>query len=505
MRVAIAEFKQETNTFVPRPTTIADFEAWHRWRGREVIDGSAGTNVEIAGFLDVLDEAKIEAVPILATFAMSGGRVTVETHRQLLDDLLDGLRADGPFDGVLLALHGAMVTDGDDDPDGATIAAVRALIGPDVPLVVTLDLHANLTRRCVAHADAIVAFKTAPHIDQRDTGRRGAELLLKMLLHGARPVTSFIKLPMVVPASTHIHDLPGPFKRLMDAVIAAETGPDALLAASVLTVQPWLDIDEMGFAVVTVADGDQALADRTAVTLAAQAWAEREAFMDLELVPVADAIRRALAGTDGPWVLSDLADGTGAGSPGDATAVIAALLAARPALPAYVCVRDPEAAEAAIAAGTGSSVDLMVGGKIDHVHNAPVRLTGTVAFAGPASFRFAGGGYTGVEMDMGRCAVVRIGDVHVAILGAAVFTVDPAMYRAVGLEPEDARIVVVKSAIQFRAGYAGIAKEIILLDSPGMSSDHLETLPFTKLTPPFFPFDRSFAFAPRAGERTAAR
>jgi len=300
-------------------------------------------------------------------------------------------------------------------------------------------------------------------------------------------------VPMVVPASTHIHHLPGPFQRLMQAAAAAETG--SLLSASVFTVQPWLDIAEMGCATVAVADGDPALAARVAAELAELAWAEREAFLDLELVPIDEAVARALTAPAGPVVLSDLADGTGAGSPGDATAVVAALLAADPAEPALVCVRDPEAAATAIAAGVGGTVDLDVGGKLDSIYNRPVRLNGTVTFAGPASFRFGGGGYTGVEMDMGRCAVVRAGNVSVLLLGNAVMTVDPAMYRAVGLEPADAKIVVVKSHIQFRAGYDGIAKEIILLDSPGMSTDHLETLPWQKLERPMFPFDRGMEFA----------
>ncbi len=493
MRVAIAEFKQESNTFVPRPTTFADFEAWHDWRGRDAIANSADTNVELAGFIDVLAAAGIEIVPILATFAMSGGRVTPETYRELLGTLLDGLRDAGLLDGVLLALHGAMVTDDDDDPDGTTISAVRDLIGPDIPLVVTMDLHANVTRLIAEKADVIVGFRTSPHVDQRDTGQRGAKVMLSILNDGAKPTMAFVKIPMVVPASTHMHHVAGPFKRLMHAASAAESR--ALLSASVFSVQPWLDIDEMGFAAIAVSDGDPELAKQVANELAEACWAERFEFMKTELVPLDDAIARALAAPEGPVVLSDLADGTGAGSPGDATAVVAALLDAGLTEPAHVCIRDPEAANTAIAAGLGSTVTVLAGGKLDNVYNEPIELEGEVVFAGPARFRFSGEGYTGVEMDMGDCAVVRCGLVYVLLLSTVVMTVDPAMYRAVGLEPLDARIVVVKSAIQFRAGYAGIAKEMILLDSPGMSSDHLESLPFTEIPRPLFPFDRDFEWS----------
>ena len=495
MRVAIAELKQETNTFVPRPTTLADFEAWHLWRGEVLIAESRDTNAEIAGFLDVLDAAGIEAVPILATFAMSGGKVTSETFHTLLDELIAGLRSQSPFDGVLLALHGAMVTDEDDDPDGAIVTAARAAIGSETPLVVTMDLHANVTRRSIEHADAIVGFRTSPHIDLRETGQRGAEIMRRILLDGVRPAMAMVKIPMVVPASTHMHHLPGPFQRLMQAAAAAEN--DRVLAASVFTVQPWLDIAEMGFATVVVTDGDTALAEQVATDLATLTWAEREAFMKTELVPIAEAIERAKE-IDGPVVLSDLADGTGAGSPGDATAVIAALLNADLAHPAFVCVRDPEAAGTAIAAGVGAEVTLEVGGKLDDIYNEPVTIRGTVTFAGPARFRFGGKGYTGVEMDMGDCAVIRAGQVSLLILGNAVMTVDPAMYRAVGLEPNEAGIVVVKSHIQFRAGYEGIARAIILLYSPGMSSDRLESLPFVRIERPMFPFDRDLESVPEA-------
>lgn len=503
MRVAVAELKQETNTFVPTVTTMADFVNWHHWLGQDAIDGLAGTNSELAGFLDVLGDAGIEAVPIMATFAISGGPVEAATLATLREELLSGLAAAGPLDGVLLALHGAMVATDEDDPDGATIAMVREAIGPDTPLVVTLDLHANVTPRCVEHADAIVGFRTSPHVDQHDTGLRGARIMVRMVEDGLRPAMAFVKIPMVIPASTHMHHLPGPFRRLMQAAEAAETGP--ILGAAVFTVQPWLDLPDLGFATVVVSDGDPIDAEREALRLAAMAWAEREPFMELRLVEPAAAIRRALARDDGPVVLSDLADGTGAGSPGDATAVVKALLDADPSLPAYVCIRDPQAASEALAAGIGNEVVVEAGGKLDTVYNTPVRLRGTVAFAGPARFRFEGGGYTGVEMDMGDCAVVRCGHVSVVLLGKSVMTVDPAMYRAVGLHPEEARIVVVKSHIQFRAGYDAIAREIILLDSPGMSGDHLALLPFRRVPRPFFPFDRDLAPDLRATSRGGGR
>jgi microcystin degradation protein MlrC len=492
VRFAIAEFKQEANTFVPRPTTLDDFRTWHLWTGTELIDASRGTNSELAGFIEVLERAGAEIVPIVGTFAMSGGKVTDDAYAAILRMLLDGLAAAGPIDGVLLALHGAMVTESDDDPDGETIERVRAAIGA-TPLVVTLDLHANVTERSVRACDALVGFWTSPHIDQADTGRRGAELMLRIVRGDLKPTSAFVKIPMVVPASTHMHHLAGPFKRLIDTAKAMEATEAA--GATVFAVQPWLDVAEMGFAAVVVTDDDPALATDLACRLARAAWNERDAFMRIELVPVEEAIQRALAAPEGPIVLSDCADGTGAGSPGDATAVIAALLAADPPVPAYVCVRDAEAAAEAARLGVGARFDGFVGGKLDSVYNAPVRLDGEIVFAAPARYRFEGEGYTGVEMDMGPTAVVRRGSVSALIVSNAVMTVDPALYRSVGLVPEDARIIVVKSHIQFRAGYGPIAKGIMLLDSPGMSSDHIELLDFRRVPRPLFPLDRETVFA----------
>jgi microcystin degradation protein MlrC len=188
-------------------------------------------------------------------------------------------------------------------------------------------------------------------------------------------------------------------------------------------------------------------------------------------------------------VLSDLADGTGAGSPGDATAVLAALLEAKPDRPALIWIYDPEVAAAAAAIGVGGTIDTLVGAKRDTIYNQPVRFVGRVELARPASYTFGGQGYTGIQMDMGLSVVLRHGQIQLLVTSKSVMTVDPALFRAVGLEPGAAQIVVVKSHIQFRAGYAGLARGIIMLDSPGMSSDHLVALDFRRVDRPLFPLD----------------
>ncbi len=493
-RVLVAELKQETNTFVPHLTRMAQFENWHLWEGDQILAEADGLNWEVTGFLDVLAEAGIEPVPAIATMSISGGRVEQATFDALLERLLAHIDAAGAIDGVLLALHGAMATEQYDDADGVIAAAVRAKIGPDVPLVISLDLHANITRLLVDSVDAIAAFKTAPHIDHRDTGQRAARMLVRRLQRVAELSMAMVKIPLVTPASTHLHHLPGPFKRLMDASIALESDP--VLAATLFAVQPWLDVEEFGFAAVVVTDGDTELAEKVANALATRAWNEREAFFATELVPPREAIARALALPQGPAVLSEVADGNGAGAPGDATAVIAALLEVGPPQTVLATLHDAEAAQAAFDAGVGATVDLMVGGKLDNVYNHPIRLTGEVVFAGPAAFRFGGGGYTGLPMDMGLTAVIRHEGLHLVITSNSCFSIDPNIYLAVGLEPADAQIVIVKSAGQFRSGYTDMAAEIILLDSPGMSSDRLDIYSFTRVPRPLYPHAPATPIAP---------
>ncbi|CAN5392188.1 M81 family metallopeptidase [soil metagenome] len=498
MRVVIAELKQETNTFVPYLTTMDAFTAWHLWEGDEILANAPDKNWEVTGFLDVLREHGIEAVPTIATMAMSGGRVEQQTFDALLARLLALIDAARPFDGVLLALHGAMVTEEYDDPDGEIIAAVRKLVGPDIPIAVSMDLHGNLTLKCVQHADAIVGFRTSPHIDHRDTAARAARILVRQLRGEVKPVMRFVKIPMDTPASTHRHEAPGPFQRLMQASKAAET--DEVLSTTMFTVQPWLDISEMGYATVVVTDNNPELAAKVAEELATQAWNERHAFFELKLVEPKEAIARTLAQDDGPVILSDLADGNGAGSPGDATAVIAALMEAGPPRTSFANIRDPEAAQEAARLGVGGQFDFLVGGKLDHIYNQPIRYTGTVEFSGPAQFAFGGGGYTGMVMDMGLCAVVKHNELHLLITSNSCFSIDPEIYRAVGLEATEAHIIVVKSAIQFRSGFVGIERGIMLLDSPGMSSDHLEQFHFQHVERTMFPLDQDFEFIPKSQE-----
>jgi microcystin degradation protein MlrC len=386
---------------------------------------------------------------------------------------------------VLLALHGAWASEDEPDADGWLLAAVRRIVGPTTPVVATLDLHANITARMIEAADALVGFRTYPHVDMFETGERAAELLFRLQRERTRPAMVVRKVPMLIPPE-NAQTTEGPLAPLMADVAQLEARP-GYLSASLFWVQPWLDVPELGCAAVVVADGRQAAAQDDADRLAAGLWDRRHRFR-VPLVPPDEAVARALAAPQGPIVLSDPADGVSSGSPGDSTAILRALLAAQPRRLALVTLVDPVAAHAA-AAADGRHIELQVGGRLDPGRHQPVAVSGRARRVAGSRLTFAGGIGDGLTAEFGAAAVLEAGAVHIALMEKPVHCYDPALYRAFGLEPSAAHVVVVKSPNNFRWTYRNIMHDWIYVDAPGASTSRLETLDFARAPRPLFPFE----------------
>jgi microcystin degradation protein MlrC len=491
MRIAIGQFMEESNTFVRQQADLAHFRATQLLHGAEMLERLRGTRAEVGGFLDTLVPAGVEVVPTVAANAVSSGPVTREAFAHVRDALLEALAAQGPVDGVLLALHGAMVLEDAPDGEGELLAAVRKAIGSDVPLVATLDLHATITPRMVGEADALIGYDTYPHVDLYETGAKAAAILLRAVRGEIRPVTLFARSPMLVPAEGQ-GTADQPMAGLMAEAKRLEARP-GVLAVSIFPVQPWLDIPDTGFSVMAVADGLRRAVEIEPMVrqLAWQAWESRRRFA-VDLLPVDAAIRRALASDGGPFVLSESADSTGSGSPGDSAHVLERLLALGVRERCLVTVVDAPAVEHAIAAGVGADVSVTVGGTLDPRYNRPVPLTGRVRILSDGRFVSSDKKSAGVEFQMGRAAVIEAGRIAVLVTERPAFTFDPALYRSVGLEPRDAKIVVVKSPLQFRDGYGPIARACWVVDTPGPSTARLERLEWRNRSRPLFPFDDDF-------------
>jgi len=489
MRIAIASIMQESNTFSPVMTHYEDF---HPVFGPAVLERHRGRLTEVGGFLSVLAEAGKSAAPVCAAWSITANRLVRPDFLRLVDEFSSHLAAIPDPEGLLLAMHGAQTAEGEDDVEGHLLGRAREILGPDLPIVMTLDLHANVTRAMVERSTALCGYHTYPHVDMFEIGQKAARLLLRTLAGNIRPVMAWRKLPLIVMAENQQTEH-GPAQRLFAQAEELErTG--AAEAVSIFPVQPWMDIEEMGTAVVVVTNGDAAAADEHARALAQNFWDTRREF-EVALTPVEEAIRLALETEGGPVVLAESSDSTGSGSPGDSTGVLKHLLKARLSGPAAIFLVDPDAVKTLAVAGPGATVTLPIGGKYDTLNSTPVCVTGRVRMISDGRWTPRARGYNpGIETCMGTAVVFEAGMVRILIAEHPTMTVDPELFRSHGLDPLDMKIVVVKSPNGFRAAYEPIAKKIFVVDTPGVSSANFAAMPFRRINRPIYPLDRDVSY-----------
>jgi microcystin degradation protein MlrC len=495
MRIAIGQLWQETNTFNPLPTTKQDFVDFGIMRGSELLEQMADTN-ELGGFIQSLRvwPEKPEIVGLVRLPAWPSGAVTHETFVWLREEMTAALQGALPVDAVLLALHGAMVADGAPDVEGEVLRAIRDSIDPRIPLVATLDLHANITEAMVGAADALVLYHTAPHIDVFETGQRGAKVLRRILVEGARPVTAFQKIPMVVPAErANTQDPASVSFGFRQRLQELENRPD-VLAAGLAPVQPWLDIPELGTSVLVVTDGDEESARSDCTHLAAEAWQRRREYLP-ELTSIEDAVRAAHEGT-GLTVLSDSADATTSGAPGDSTWILRELLKYDWPRPALVTLVAPEVATQAQQLAVGCEWSGWLGGVRDRRFSKPLMLTAQVANLFDGKFVISGHLARNLVIDMGRCAVLRQGNVHVIVTSRSGPHFAPELFLTAGLDAFAVSVLVAKSPCGFRAAYAPHAARIFVVRAPGCAPSDFWRYEYKDIPRPLWPWDESADWSP---------
>ncbi len=495
-RVLIGGFMHEVHTFVDGVLTLDDLRRnGFIASGDEILSPEIGSGQEIHGARDVALAAGVELVPSRMAFGGVGPRIADAAFAHLRDGILDVARREaGRLDGVYLNLHGASATETEDDPEGALLDAVRRIVGPEVPIVASFDLHVHMTDRMVAAADALIAYRTIPHVDYLETGQRAMHLLLDAMAGRTHPVVRQRKIRMMASAERHDTNH-GPMVDVMAKARELETRP-GILAVSVTPTQPWMDVAELGWSVTVVADGDPALAQAAADEVAWMLWDRRERFL-VEKTPVADAVRMAIAHEGRPVILADGSDSPSAGGNGDGNDLLRELLRVGYVGDALLTVVDPAAAAACVAAGLGATVTVTVGGAITRETYTPVSVTGEV-------ITLRDGRYTTElpvrPMDIGPTAVLRIGGIRLVVSTRKAFQLDASIYHQAGLDPERAAIVLVKSAGGFRGVYEPFASLIIEMETPGPCTHDLTTLPFRRIPRPLWPWDRDLA-EPWAGAR----
>lgn len=491
LRIAVAELAQETDSFSPLRAGIDEFESYGLFRGNEVLERMRGTG-PIGGFLEVAAEqaGKVELVPLIRAWAGAGGAITDAAFGQLRGESLDLLRAARRVDAVFLALHGAAATESEDDLEGTVLEDVRRIVGKDVPIVVPLDHHANITQKMVDNANLLVGHETQPH-DTVATGRKTARLLFRMLAGQIKPTVAWRKIPLITPQDQFL-TAGGPMKTWFDKAREFERRP-GVLDVSPYPMQPWLDVAEGGWSVVVHTDGNARLADELAAEMAALAWDLRRDFFRSKRVAPAEAVRQAVAAEAGLVILSDTGDSVYGGAPGDNTTILRELLAQNVPCVSLVPLVDGDAVAAAHAAGVAAQVSLTVGGRVDHVFSRPVEVVGRVAaLSAGVSAELADRGICHI----GRTALVQCGQVKLVLLDNRSFAINhPILYTHLGIDIGEAKIVVVKTASNFQF-FAPWRKQLIRVDTPGTTQSDLTAFAWQRIPRPVFPFDELESWRP---------
>ena len=490
-RILIAGFTHETNTFSVMPGDLAAFRARRLMDGKDIPGFYGGTNTEMAAFLDACQEFGWTAEPVIAADATPSGPVTREVFELVSGRILAALTGGPRPDALLLNLHGAMVTEHVDDGEGELLRLIRAAIGRELPVAVTLDLHANVTDAMARHADIMVSYRKYPHTDMYDTGAQCAWLLKRTLDGEIDPVVRVARGPMIDGVDMGRTTAPGPMLdtlALADRLMADKPG---VLAVSINAGFAWADIAEVGPTAVVVADRSSPHGQQVADELARYIWqrrAERTITPVTARAAVAEAQAKGRAGA--PVVLADYADNPGGGGYGDATGLLRAMLDARLEKAAFGPIYDPACAAICHAAGSGQTVRLSLGGRIDPRYGAPIEIEGRVSALSDGRVRIEGPMMAGVRFEMGPAAAVEVGGLEIVIASRRFQNFDQVFFKALGIEPAARAVLGIKSAQHFRAAYAPIAGAIVIVDEGGGIMTHDFTrFPYRRVRRPVWPLD----------------
>ena len=484
-RIAVGGFLHETNTFAPTKATYADFVHGGGWPamavGAAVLKVMRNINVGLAGFIEAAEANGWELVPTIFCGASPCAHVTRDAFERIAEVMVGGIANADPIDAVYLDLHGAMVTEHLDDGEGEILARVRQVIGKEMPLVVSLDLHANVTPQMVEHADVLIAYRTYPHVDMADTGRAAAKHLALLLGTKRKFAKAFRQLPFLIPISWQCTN-DQPTRGIYQKLAALES--DAVPTLSFAPGFPAADFPDCGPSVFaygrTQADADEAADKVAALVIGHENDFDGKIYTPDEGVLYAMALAKSASK---PIVIADTQDNPGAGGDSDTTGMLRALVRNNATQAAHGVIYDPVSAKAAHAAGEGATMTLALGGKSGIPGDAPYTETFLVEKLSDGKFVAPGPYYGGRDMDMGPSACLRIGDVRVVVSSHKAQLADQAMYRYVGIEPTQQSILVNKSSVHFRADFEPIAEKLLICAAPGAMPADTADLPWTRLRP----------------------
>lgn len=491
MRIGIIALLHESNTFVRQATTIERFRNDLYLEGEAVREQLADSHHEIGGFFHGLAESNdrdITAVPLLAARATPAGIISEEAWQSLIDTAITRLKQTEQLDGILVAPHGAAVSQDHADADGYWLHQLRLIVGPHMPIIGTLDAHANLSSQMVESCTALTAYRTNPHLDQRERGREAARLMIKTVRGEIQPVMAASFPPLVINIERQCTS--EPHLQPIYALANEQLQRRGVLSNSILLGFPYADVPEMGAATIAVTDGDAALAQQLSDELAGRLWTDRDAFRG-RLIDIETALTRCIGAGTARICLLDMGDNVGGGSAADGTTLAAALLEKRLG-PSFVCLYDPAAVEACLQAGVGAQLQLSLGGKADNQHGEPLQLNVRIDGLYSGRFREDAPRHGGiVEFDQGPTALVTADNGLLTIMLTTRRMVPFSLQQLIhcDVDPRRFRILVAKGVNAPIAAYRDVCDEFIRVNTIGSTSADLTQLKFSRRRVPLFPFE----------------
>jgi len=483
-KIAIGGFQHETNTFAPHLAHYEDFVKADCWpaltRGEDLFAVMAGLNIPLSGFIAAARQGGHQLHPVLWCSTEPSSFVTGDAFEKICNSICQSLQDASDLDAVYLDLHGAMVAEDFEDGEGELLRRVREIAGTDLPVLVSLDLHANVTEAMVEHATAITIFRTYPHLDMAETGARACALL-DAALAGEKIVGGMRKIPFLFPLTSQCTDFE-PCKSIYRAV--SQLSAPSILSADFATGFPPADINECGAAMLTYGT-DESAVESVLGELYHQVLDAEPSFAN-DLLTADQAVQQAMkyAGSK-PVVLADVQDNPGAGGTSDTTGLLEALINNQASGAVLAILYDPEVAHLAHQAGAGARIEVALGGKSGFEGVLPYRGRFEVEALGDGRFVFTGEMNKDSRAELGPMALLRVDDpecdVRVIVGSSRAQCLDQAIFRHLGIEPSGQSILVVKSSVHFRADFDPIAAETLVVAAPGDHPCRLVDLPYKNL------------------------
>jgi microcystin degradation protein MlrC len=486
LKIYIASIIQETNTLCPQLTGLINFERGYYLEGHEIKEKLRHTNTEISGFIEYLEQyGDLTLISGLAAWAVASGKIKREAFELLADRLIGDLEKHLPVDGILLSLHGALVSEGCDDCEGYLLERLREVVGSQTKIVSTLDYHAALTEKMVKMADVLVGFRTYPHVDFKETGLKAAQYIKQLLDGSPNPIKCYSFLPLVLPVE-NTETGSGPMSH---AIKQLEQLDDRVMSCSLFCPQPWLDIKHTGVAVICYVDADGIEAVKAHIkSIMSYIWDSRELFF--KTYPTINSILEQIDQMPKPVILVDSGDVISAGGTGDSTVIVREIINSNKDLSAVISIVDPKTVDQAFLLKIGEQAWFEIGSDEDYGFNKRVKVYAKISEYSEGYVQIKGASFSGIQLNLGRRVLLTIrSSIQLIVSEYPTLIHDAEVLRKIGIQPESQDIIVQKSHKLFRDSYQNIAKSVELLDTPGFTDLNLKRLEFKNIDRPLYPFD----------------